>query len=210
MILDFDAMQASMDPESVEHVRTLIGDHGGSVTFSGKDLEVVYTALYLMEDDVSNGGTKEDFIKRQLDFYNGKLDVDADVLDFIASVYHHRMYGCESRRNLFRAGYCLYFALMLQRAFDRGEAVVTYPLGHVVWQDENGVCYDIEGVYDPGEHDVEELIPFFDIPEKFAAGFWHCKAHPVDEVYANNPDLLRSWVDEYLKGKNKDEFREMD
>lgn len=49
-------------------------------------------------------------------------------------------------RSTFRAGYCYYFAHLLKTAFGRGEVCVAAPFGHMVWVDDNGVPYDIEGV----------------------------------------------------------------
>ena len=59
-------------------------------------------------------------------------------------------------KDTFRAGYCYYFANMLQLAFNRGCICWTAPLGHMVWVDVNGIAYDIEGVYDGN---ADYLIP---------------------------------------------------
>lgn len=53
----------------------------------------------------------------------------------------------EKIRSLFRAGYCYHFAHMLQDTFERGRVVWAAPFGHICWQDENDICYDIEGRY---------------------------------------------------------------
>lgn len=66
----------------------------------------------------------------------------------------------EILRRQFRSGYCWYFAHMLKDAFNRGTVVLAAPFGHICWQDENKMVYDIEGEY-TGE------ASYF-IPEEFA------------------------------------------
>lgn len=82
----------------------------------------------------------------------GCPDADVVVLQFIANFLYHGVPdvslddSSESVRSTFRAGYCYYFAVMLQNAFNRGEICWAAPLGHIVWVDTNGVPYDVEGV----------------------------------------------------------------
>jgi len=75
---------------------------------------------------------------------------DKDVLTFISDFLHHtggdRDRVQEDLRQLFHAGYCFYFANMLQLAFGRGEVVWCAPFGHIAWQDDDGQVYDVEGV----------------------------------------------------------------
>ena len=75
----------------------------------------------------------------------------------------------ESLREKFRCGYCYYFAHMLQTAFNRGTVCWAAPFGHFVWVDEDAdkyatdydkiKVYDIEGKYNPKDHDTFYLIP---------------------------------------------------
>ena len=65
----------------------------------------------------------------------------------------------EMIRSLFRAGYCYHFAHILLATFNRGKVVWAAPFGHICWQDEDGMIYDIEGEYE-GE-------AFYMIPEEF-------------------------------------------
>lgn len=64
----------------------------------------------------------------------------------------------ETVRHLFRAGYCYYFAKMLEIAYPGGEVCVCYPYSHMVYH-YNGKYYDIEGEYDKDWEDCEYLIP---------------------------------------------------
>ena len=75
--------------------------------------------------------------------------------------------------DFFHAGYCYYFALMLKEAFGRGQICWCAPYGHICWQDENGVGYDIGGICDsecdfyiPVTYIKEGLLDFLHIPGK--------------------------------------------
>ena len=99
-----------------------------------------------------------DFIERTL-----KLVPQADpvVLDFIDKFVGHGTgkYGnisADCTIFTFSSGYCYYFAVILYTAFRRGTVCWAAPFGHIVWEDMNGVAYDIGGVYS-GE--AECLIP---------------------------------------------------
>lgn len=61
----------------------------------------------------------------------------------------------ETIRSLFEAGYCYYFAKMLEDAFPGGTVCLCYPFGHIVYVYE-GVAYDISGVTDA---EYESFIP---------------------------------------------------
>lgn len=75
--------------------------------------------------------------------------------------------------DFFHAGYCYYFALILKEAFRRGQICWCAPYGHICWQDENGVGYDIGGICDsecdfyiPVSYIKEGLLDFLHIPGK--------------------------------------------
>lgn len=75
--------------------------------------------------------------------------------------------------DFFHAGYCYYFSLMLKEAFGRGQICWCAPYGHICWQDENGVGYDIGGICDsecdfyiPVSYIKEGLLDFLHIPGK--------------------------------------------
>lgn len=92
------------------------------------------------------------------------------VLDFIRRFHSHtqrvvddgyNQVRMETLREQFAAGYCYHFAHILQATFRRGEVMWAAPFGHIVWMDETGVTYDIDGEY-KGE---AELIPIRYIQE---------------------------------------------
>ncbi len=105
---------------------------------------------------------------------------DPAVLQFIDSfIQHEGESNVEVIRHLFRAGYCYYFATMLQTAFGRGKLCLAYPFGHIVWLDGDDetvdVAYDIEGVYEgeadylvPVEFLCEAIEDFMHVPGKTA------------------------------------------
>lgn len=86
---------------------------------------------------------------------NGKTKIgNPEVLGFIERFIEHagwrdmiRDYAYDTVRWLFRTGYCWHFAVMLHAAFERGKICWAAPFGHVVWVDEDGLPYDIEGLY---------------------------------------------------------------
>ena len=82
-----------------------------------------------------------------------------DVIQFIAEVSFH----CKATTaiyELFQQGYCYYFALMLKDAFG-GEMMWHKFHSHIVWQDENGVCYDSMGVFE--DYDKDDIVPLSEI-----------------------------------------------
>lgn len=122
----------------------------------------------------------EVFQKLKSDWINRKIAEGGEpvVIKFIAGVLFHgaaRVSGedsTETIRQLFEAGYCYYFAKMLEDAFPGGTAALCYPFGHIVYVYKE-VAYDIGGVTDA---EYEMLIPltalgeavddFRHIPEK--------------------------------------------
>ena len=73
-------------------------------------------------------------------------------------------------RHQFRAGYCYYFAKILQIAYPNGKVCLAYPFGHFVYEYENKY-YDIEGE-NQGE-DVEYFIPESFINKDMLGDFLH-------------------------------------
>ena len=118
-----------------------------------------------------------------------------DVLDFIADIAFKPNCDAESTRLLFRTGYCYYFAVMLKDAFNRGKVCAAYPISHFVWVDDNGIPYDIEGIY---EGSAEDYIPieFFNLEDYL--GFKQlkpddpvCSRERLDEIYNNYLEALK-------------------
>ena len=88
---------------------------------------------------------------------------ESEVLEFIEA--YRTCFGdfsndaAETVRRLHRNGFCWHFAQMLKATFDRGEVCWAAPFAHMIWLDNDGTPYDIEGIYD-GE-------AFYFIPESY-------------------------------------------
>lgn len=94
-----------------------------------------------------------------------------DVITFIANILYHSENGKDNSEviyGLFGCGYCYYFALMLQNAFNRGSIMWHTNHGHIVWLDVDGAAYDIGGVfYDYNEGDLSSISDLGDDIENF-------------------------------------------
>ncbi|MCM1215101.1 MAG: hypothetical protein NC548_11340 [Lachnospiraceae bacterium] len=85
----------------------------------------------------------------------------------------------ESTIRLFSAGYCWYFAHMLDLAFPaKGQVCLVYPYGHFVFIDRMGVPYDIRGVY---TGDCEYFVPDHYIGDAVDS-FKHVKDNCPDRI----------------------------
>ena len=99
---------------------------------------------------------KSKFVQRDVAVGGNK-----QILEFIAGVRFQCSPAChidksvETIRYLFEAGYCYYFALMLEGAFPGGDICLMYPFGHITYV-YDGIIYDIGGVSD---NEYEALIP---------------------------------------------------
>ena len=89
---------------------------------------------------------REEFVRKQM-LKNSKAD--KTVLRFIYSFFDDldgNTKNLKSRVNdKFLNGYCFCFAVILEAVFNRGEVCWAAPHGHIVWKDDNGVCYDAGG-----------------------------------------------------------------
>lgn len=131
---------------------------------------------------------KETLIKRKTEFVESWKEAfpnaAKDVLTFIAELKcSTNPHEEEIIEDLFSAGYCYYFAKMLQDAFG-GECMWSVGRGHIVWQDtrtaypEEMLVYDIHGVYT----DYECLRPVADLRCDLES-FRH-RGHDFDVNYA--------------------------
>ena len=99
--------------------------------------------------------------KENIKYFNYDIS-DNEVLQFIEKFVTHSCHtsnDLEMLRELFCSGYCWHFAHLLKTTFNRGVVVWAAPFGHFCFQDEDGRCYDIEGLYE-GE-------AFYMIPESY-------------------------------------------
>ena len=140
----------------------------------------------------------EKFVEDNLKFYP---DASKEVLRFIADFLYHGVLkielkdSAESIRSTFRAGYCYYFALMLNKAFGRGCLCWTAPFSHIVWMDTDGTPYDIEGVHS-GEN--EYYIPIEYLGESIQS-FMHV---PGAKVYVRDTDeIINEYKEDLYSGK---------
>lgn len=150
------------EPCEINHI-TIVNYFGVIITYKPISLnednyvstnlnEFVYTGRYFEPSAV------KEWIRDMRDTDNHGAEVSEFCNRFIKTACG---YGVEwdALRNLYMAGYCYYFAMMLKAAFNRGEVYIAAPYGHVVWRDIDDHYYDIEGEY---VGDAEAMIPVTD------------------------------------------------
>lgn len=109
-----------------------------------------------MRETLETQKLKAKFVNRDVAVGGNKA-----ILEFIAGVRFHCSPACtvnesvEAIRYLFEAGYCYYFARMLEDAFPGGDVCLMYPFGHITYV-YDGIIYDIGGVSD---NEYAALIP---------------------------------------------------
>lgn len=108
-----------------------------------------------LRKDIENGYISHEQANQYLAEYAYELKYpdkkpDKTVIQFITDAITSvdRKNSDDVLYDFFHAGYCYYFALMLKEAFGRGQICWCAPYGHICWQDENGVGYDIGGICD--------------------------------------------------------------
>lgn len=112
-----------------------------------------------------------------------------EVLEFIARFRLWTVHDPADERNaevirqVFASGYCFYFAHMLRLAFNRGKIVLAAPKGHIVWLDDDGCAYDIDGIFKDY---------YFEIPvEALGDGIEDCMHVPGKTHYNTKEDVIR-------------------
>ena len=141
---------------------------------------------YIMKETASNKHTnsKEDFIKA---YTTGMFkNADKDVIQFIADIN----WKDENAHDLFANGYCYYFAIMLQEAFHRGIICWHRNHGHIVWEDNTGIAYDIDGVFT--DYNEGDLLPVDESLEGLIVDFKH-----NGETYNSGSKSFSDWVSHY-------------
>lgn len=104
--------------------------------------------------------TKETFINN---YTSGDYSrYNEQVVTFIANILYDKRNEQDTIRSFFRAGYCYYFANLLKTAFGRGIICQAEPFGYMVWVDEDGCAYDVNGPYDLKEHEWAEFMHMSD------------------------------------------------
>lgn len=118
------------------------------------------------DQSVYNEKQRTDWVESWITKFPGSR---SDVLTFISKIvwYSINIDEADAIYNLFTAGYCYYFAKMLEDAFG-GEVCWHKDYSHIVWRDENKICYDIGGIfYDCDEGDIVPISELGDELETF-------------------------------------------
>lgn len=137
------------------------------------------------------------FIKSNLD---RNPNADKTVLEFISNfltsnVWHPDHYT--GKEEVFRNGYCWYFAHMLQLAFECGEVCWCAPYAHFVWM-KDGIAYDVDGVN-------EYLSNYHIIPEEYAKEIIDDFKHIPGRKDIINGSLVNKIVHRYSVDKEDNE-----
>ena len=131
---------------------------------------------------INNNNVNEHSIMGLYEKYNPQ------VVSFITNILDDNRNNNDQIRSFFRSGYCWHFAKILQSTFGRGTVCMTYPLGHMVWVDIDGLAYDIEGPYEMELHDVDMFLP-----ESFLSGTLCAFTHIPNTSY-KCPEDFRDWA----------------
>ena len=156
------------------------------------EAELGYDYRLYKEGTLDNGKmVKDKFMEMQLKFFpNANKTVLTFIYDFYTA-HGNDTANMEYMRSTFHAGYCYYFAVILKAAFNRGKLCWAAPFGHIVWQDDDDIVYDVEGVYD-GE--AEYFIPIEMLGDS-VKDFKHVEG----EEYCISEEELNQIIDDYKK-----------
>lgn len=125
---------------------------------------------------------------------------DPEVIAFIECFIGNSTFTDHDKeviRKTFMNGYCFYFAYMLKIAFGRGQLCWAAPHSHIVWVDDNGCPYDVEGVC------ATEALHFIPIEYlgDFIEGFMHNRFEDEDEplIFDDEEmwDVIHKYEDEH-------------
>ncbi len=137
-----------------------------------------------VEMDISNLNAKGRWIYRWIFESPFKHVIDPEVIRFIAELRFHGGDDKSNERaihNLFTAGYCYHFAVILKNVFNRGKICLHKDHSHIVWVDDinnMNIPYDIDGMY----YDLDELIPIEELSEEQLEPY----IHRSDKYYLDN------------------------
>jgi len=176
------------------------------------------------ENDCSAIDTAIEILEKEMEenTENKLSEKQEEVLGFIHEfLYNQGEDNAETLRYQFRAGYCLHFAEMLKAIFRRGEVCWCSGLGHMVWVDDDGTPYDIEGI---NESECDYYIPISYISQglddfRHIPGTWFnaseeyiqnaIKTYEMNIHYTKRVDQKVMTVDliyEYMKETGKTEI----
>ena len=101
------------------------------------------------------------------------VDIEDFIDEFRNSQADYVEDGDECVRHLFRAGYCYYFAKILQTAYPGGQVCLAFPKKHFVYK-YAGQAWDIEGQYADEAWWIDEA----EIPNNVLRPFKHLSGNP--------------------------------
>lgn len=131
---------------------------------------------------------REEWIKTHT---TGKFEnADKQVIEFIANFIYANEQISDGVYDLFASGYCYYFAVMLKEAFNRGDICWHRNHGHIVWRDNDGIAYDIGGVF--YDYEEDDLLPVRDSLRTMIYDF----KHNGESFRAYDPKF-RDWAKHY-------------
>ena len=148
--------------------------------------------------------TKSDWFSHQKKTYpNASDDVLRFIQGFLFTLYSDELpvdTGKTVLQQQFTNGYCWHFANILKSTFQRGTINVMFPdANHIVWTDNDGLSYDINGVVNNTlilvpTNFLENSFPEFLNNFRHAISFKHCKI---------TKELITTIIEKYKKEKNK-------
>jgi hypothetical protein len=136
---------------------------------------------------------KNYFIYNNLSF---KPEANLQVLKFIANFLYSHALNCsyvEAMRRQFMAGYCYYFAHILNLAFKQGTVCRCGTIGHFVCEID-GIYYDIQGV---NTSKCECYIPESDLPEYLIRDYLH-----IEPRHYNSLEEQKLFFSKYYEDHN--------
>ena len=175
-----------------------IVQNNGSNVLDGNVSEIVAEAFRLLKVSVKYNIELDSWITKQMAVPN----VNKDVVVLLSKLHFNHDSSISNALSLaFNDGFCYHFALMLKSLFNRGKICLAYPRLHIVWQDDNGVAYDINGVY-------TEHIELVDITnnEDIIRGFTHLAS---DDEYVEKSHKLIEYLFHELRIKHDDSYSKM-
>lgn len=123
---------------------------------------------------------------------NIEANADEQVLKFIFDFVNLQgtPESAEAIYKQFESGYCYYFAVMLQAAFNRGTVCWHRNYSHIVWKDYNEVAYDAGGVF--YDYRKGDLLPVEESLGELLTDF----KHNGEEVKIENTEFV-DWAKHY-------------
>lgn len=133
--------------------------------------------------------SREEWVKNWIDWSYAKAN--EDVITFISKFLYADERGIEAVYSLFSSGYCYYFAKLLQDAFNRGEICWHRNHSHIVWRDDDGIAYDIGGIfYDYNEGDL--------LPVNKSLGDMIVEFKHTGEIFDCGDQRFHDWAEFYM------------